>query len=213
LGKSDVHPALTEGRRPLAAAVGFTLIELMIALVILAILVVVGLPNMTDFVAEQRVRTAASDMVSEIAFARAKAVELSRRVIVEKLGSGWDQGWRIYADVNGNGSYEAGTDTELKRFDGFGLGAASKTGRLYTCSTVADFATNIIFRPDGRVVRSATATAATDGIYFIDPMGDNLDCNNKIRAVLFDLSGRVNSRKITNGVLKCPGGPGVAPPC
>jgi type IV fimbrial biogenesis protein FimT len=211
MGKSDVYTAMTGGRHSPAAAAGFTLIELMIALVILAILVVVGLPSMTEFIAEQRVRTAASDMVSEIAFARAKAVELSRRVIVERLGSGWDQGWRIYADVNNNGSYDANTDTELKRFDGFGNSTTSTSSRrLYTCSTVVDFSTNIIFRPDGRVVRSATATAATDGIYFIDPMGDSNDCNNKTRAVLFDLSGRVNSRLITSGTPSCKG---VAPPC
>jgi type IV fimbrial biogenesis protein FimT len=200
---------LTTGHTAMTGSAGFTLIELMVSLTIVAILSVVGLPALGDFVAEQRVRTVASDLVSEIVFARAKAVELSRRVIMERLGTGWDQGWRIYADVNNNGTFEAGADTELKRFDGFGTGAASATGRLYTCSTVGDFATNIIFRPDGRVVRSATATAATDGLYVIDPMGDTNICNNKTRAVLFDLSGRATTR-ILKGSTSCPG---VAPPC
>ena len=195
---------------PHAIARGFTLMELMIVLTIVAILVAVGLPNMTEFIAEQRVRTTASDIVSEIMFARAKAVEQSRRVVMEKLAVNWDQGWRIYVDGNNNGSYEAGTDTEIKQFNGFGTGAASTTGRLYTCSTVSDFANNIIFRPDGRVVRSAAATTAADGIYVIDPMGDTDICNNKTRAVLFDLSGRVNSRKLTSGSASCPG---VSPPC
>jgi prepilin-type N-terminal cleavage/methylation domain-containing protein len=193
-----------------AAMRGFTLIELMIALTIVAILAVVGLPSLSDFVAEQRVRTSASDLVSEIAFARAKAIESSRRVIMERLGVNWDQGWRTYIDVNNNATYEAGTDIEIKRFDGFGTGAASASGRLYSCSPVADFATNIIFRPDGRVVRSTTATTAADGIYIIDPMGDTDICNNKTRGVLFDLSGRVNSRLITSGTSSCRG---VAPPC
>ena len=196
--------------KPRVKARGFTLLELMVVLTIVAILIAVGLPNMTDFVAEQRVRTTASDIASEIMFARAKAVEQSRRVIMEKLAVGWDQGWRIYVDVNNNGSYQAGTDIEIKLFNGFGTGVASTTGRLYTCSTVGDFATNIIFRPDGRVVRSSTATTASDGIYVIDPMGDSDVCNNKVRAVLFDLSGRVNSRIVTSGSSSCKG---VAPPC
>ncbi len=200
----------TSTATPRAKARGFTLIELMISLTIVGILAVVGLPSLTDFIAEQRVRTAASDLVSEIAFARAKAVEQSRRVIMERLGVAWDQGWRTYVDVNNNGTYEAGTDIEIKRFDGFGTGAASATGRLYSCSPVGDFATNIIFRPDGRVVRSSTATTANDGIYVIDPMGDTDICNNKTRAVLFDLSGRVNSRIVTSGSASCKG---VAPPC
>jgi hypothetical protein len=129
---------------------------------------------------------------------------------MERLGVNWDQGWRTYIDVNNNATYEAGTDIEIKRFDGFGTGAASASGRLYSCSPVADFATNIIFRPDGRVVRSTTATTAADGIYIIDPMGDTDFCNNKTRGVLFDLSGRVNSRLITSGTSSCRG---VAPPC
>jgi Tfp pilus assembly protein FimT len=182
----------------------------MIVLTIVAILVAVGLPNMTDFVAEQRVRTTASDIASEIMFARVKAIEMSRRVIMEKLAVGWDQGWRIYVDVNNSGGYEAGVDIELKQFNGFGTGVASTTGRLYTCSMTGDFANHIIFRPDGRVVRSATATAATDGIYVIDPMGNTDVCDNKIRAVLFDMNGRVNTRIITSGSSSCKG---VSPPC
>ena len=183
----------------------------MIVLTIVAIMAMIGVPLMSDFVAEQRLRTTASDLVSEIAFARAKALENGRRVIMERLvNTGWDQGWRTYSDVNGNGSYDAGTDLELKQFNGFGTGAARATGRLYICSNSADFAANIIFRPDGRVVRSATATTVNDGIYVIDPMGDNNVCNNKVRAVLFDLNGRVNSRLIKSADPACTG---VLPPC
>ncbi len=191
-----------------AAARGFTLIELMIVLAIVATLIAIGLPNMADFVAEQRVRSVTSDIASQIAYARAKSVELGRRVYIQRLGADWNSGWRIFADLNNNLTYDAGE--ELQQFNGFGTGTGSATGRLYVCSTVADFATNVIFRPDGRVVRSGTATTAADGIYVVDPMGDTDPCNNKTRAVLFDLSGRVNSRIITSGSASCKG---VTPPC
>jgi len=203
-------PVLGPMRPSINMAVGFTLIELMVVLTIAGIMLSIALPNLTNFVAEQRVRTVASDLVGEIAYARAKAIEQSRHVIIQKIGTGWDLGWRTYIDVNNNGTYESGTDTEVKHFDGYGTGTASITGRLYICSTVGDFSTNIIFRPDGRVVRSITATTANDGIYVIDPMGNSDVCDNKTRAVLFDLSGRVNSRKITSGNPSCEG---VAPPC
>lgn len=202
---------LITGALPRAAARGFTLIELMMVLVIVAILIAVALPNMTDFVAEQRVRTVASDMASEIAFARAKAVELSQRVVIERIGAtGWDQGWRTYVDVDSSGGFGAG-DTLIKEFNGFGTGVGTTTGRLYICGLPAvDFGSRFVFRPDGRVVRSNAATAATDGIYVIDPMGDTDPCNNKTRAILFDLSGRVHSRLLTSGSASCKG---IAPPC
>jgi len=180
---------------------GFTLIELLTVVVIVAILLTIGVPAMSEFVAQQRVRTAASDIASEMAFARAKAIETSRRVYIEKLGVTWINGWRIYADLNDNGAYDPGE--ELKQFDGFAPGS------MYSCSTVGDFANNVIFRPDGRVVRTG-APSSTDAIYVVDTMGDADVCNNKIRALYFGLTGRVTVEVVQSGSASCQG---VLPPC
>ena len=75
-------------------------------------------------------------------------------------------------------------------------------GRLRICSNVADFATNLIFRPDGRVVRTIAATA-NDGLYIVDEMGDADVTNNKTRGLLFGTSGRVTIMKFN----------AIAPPC
>jgi len=190
---APVHPAFR--------ARGFTLIELMMVVMIVAILLVIGVPAMSEFVAAQRVRTAASDIAAEMAFARAKAIETSRRVYIEKLGPTWLNGWRIYADLNDNGAYDAGE--ELKEFDGFAPGS------MYSCSTVLDFANNVIFRPDGRVVRT-TAPSSTDAIYVVDTMGDSNVCNNKIRALYFGLTGRATVEVVQSGTANCQG---VLPPC
>jgi prepilin-type N-terminal cleavage/methylation domain-containing protein len=168
------------------AAYGFTLIELMVVLVIVAILVVVGVPMITEFIADQRVRTVTSDIVADIAFARAKAVEQSRRVYMERTGATWANGWRIFVDLNDSNSYDA--NEEVKIFNGY------PAGSMYLCSTVADFANNVIFRPDGRVVRSAVpAPGANDGIYVVDLMNDGVLANNKIRGILFGTSGRATT--------------------
>jgi len=198
--------------RRIAVMRGFTLIELMVVLAIAAIVTMVGLPNMVDFIAEQRLRTVASDMVSEIAFSRAKAIELSRRVVMQRIGgSGWDLGWRTYVDVDGDGGFTAGTDTLLKEFNGFGTGAAANNGRLYVCGfPAAEFGTRIVFRPDGRILRANNATTVNDGIWVIDPMGNNDFCDNKTRALYFDLSGRVSSKVVTSGSASCKG---IPPPC
>jgi type IV fimbrial biogenesis protein FimT len=68
-----MHSDLVSQYRP--AMSGFTLIELITVLVIAGIVAVIGAPSITDFFASQRVRTATSDITSDIAFARAKAIE------------------------------------------------------------------------------------------------------------------------------------------
>lgn len=199
MGSHDLHPALRAAGGTAVnprSARGFTLIELMIVVTILGIFLTIGMPALSEFVADQRVRTVTSNIVAEIAFARAKSIESSRRVIMQQVGGGWGSGWRIYADVNANGAYDVGVDTELKLFEGFA------PGNIYTCSTVPEFATQIIFRPDGRVVRT-TAPTANDGIYVVDIMKDTALANNKIRAVMFGLSGRTTVVKKN----------GEAPPC
>ena len=186
---------------------GFTLIELMIVLVIAAILIAVGAPALGEFIADQRVRTTASDIVGDIAFARAKAIESSRRVNIEKTGALWREGWRIYIDQDNDRAFTA-ADVELKRFEGF-----SPTTRAYVCSTAADFSDRMIFRPDGRVVRDTLPVLPADGIYVVDTMGDGDNCNNKIRGLLFGTSGRVTANAIRRTSAIAPPCVELAPPC
>jgi type IV fimbrial biogenesis protein FimT len=169
------------------------LIEILVVVAIIALMLVIGVPAMGEFVADQRVRTVASDITSEIALARAKAIESSRRVYIEKLGVNWNNGWRIYADVNDNATYNAGVDFELKRFDGF------SNGTIYICTLPA--INRIIFRPDGRIVGTASPN---DGMYIVDTMGPTTPAANyKIRAVQFGLSGRSTVLKLNGQTLPC----------
>ena len=170
----------------------------MVVVTIIAIMLVVGVPAMGEFVADQKVRTVASDITSEIALARAKAIESSRRVYFQKLGVNWNNGWRIYADLNDNAVYDAGTDQELKRFDGF------STGTIYICTSPAGaFLTQIIFRPDGRIARTGAVTA-NDGIYVVDTMGASTPiASYKIRGVQFGISGRATVLKLNGQAVPC----------
>ena len=197
MGQGNVRSTLNSPAVTRHRPRGFTLIELMVVGTIIALWLVIGVPAMSEFVADQRVRTVASDITADIALARAKAIELSRRVYLEKLGATWNNGWRLYADANDNATYDVGVDTELKRFDGF------TSGTIYVCTLpVAAFPTQIVFRPDGRIVRVGAVTA-TDGIYIVDTMGDGTTANDKIRGVQFGFSGRTTMLKLNATALPC----------
>jgi len=181
-------------------SLGFTLVELMTVMAVAAILMVIGVPQLEDFMADQHVRTVISDLSADMALARVKAVEDSHRAHLEMFpGPNWTNGWRVYVDLNDSGSYVAtvnGIAEQVKEFDGL-------SGTIRICTNVADFTTDIIFRPDGRVVRTVTP-APTDGIYVIDEMGQGDNTHTKIRGILFGLDGRAYVENLNPGNLTVP---------
>lgn len=66
---------------------GFTLVELMVAVAVLAVMLALAVPSFTDFFDRSRVRGAADGLVSLIATARGEAVKRSRNVTVSMGGS------------------------------------------------------------------------------------------------------------------------------
>ena len=84
-------------------ASGFTLIELMVSLTVLAILAMVATPSYLDFFDRTRVRGAADDVVSLVANARAEAVKNDLDVSLAMTGSGtaWCLGGNASAPPSG----------------------------------------------------------------------------------------------------------------
>jgi len=180
-------------------ASGFTLIELMVTLAIMAIVITVGVPALSGYVASQRVRTAVSDTAADIAFARAEAIKESRQSLMERLAGAtgtWKDGWRICVDLDGNGSCG---NAEVRKI------TQALGGRIKVCSTAADFDTRIIFRPDGRVVRPS-APGANDGLKISDDLSDGAAGNDYIRSIVIGITGRPL-------VIKQDGGSGGGTPC
>jgi type IV fimbrial biogenesis protein FimT len=175
--------------RPAVGNRGFTLIELMITIVIVAIVITVGVPSFNDFIASQRVRAAASDIMSDLAFARAEAIKESRRAIVEAVdGAGnWKNGWRICIDMNSDGDCDA--PGEVRKVQ------TPVSGRTSVCAS-PNLDAGIIFRPDGRAFfpspafPNMTAVANADGIKVSDNLGDADSTNDRIRTVFVGISGR-----------------------
>ena len=90
---------------------GFTLIELMITLAMVAILASLAAPSFTTMMANQQLSTAASELMTSALQARSLALKNNRRVLVQPITNGdWLTGWRVYEDAGLDGAFVAGTD-------------------------------------------------------------------------------------------------------
>ena len=67
---------------------GFTLIELMVVISIMAVLLGIGVPSFKSFIAGQRVKTAAGDFSLALVFARSEAIKRNADVTVTAASSG-----------------------------------------------------------------------------------------------------------------------------
>lgn len=92
---------------------GFTLIELMLAIVIMAILLAIAVPSFTSQFQKQRLKGAAERLVSEIQFARSEAVGSNDDILVNVQSTGGND-WCIGLAIAGSGcDCSAGTNCEI----------------------------------------------------------------------------------------------------
>jgi len=119
------------GRRALG---GFTLVELLVVMVVLAVGAVIAAPQLSQTLRIQRARAATTDLTSSLLLARSEAIKRRDQVrIAPQTPGDWTTGWRVAAATSGN---------QLDRKDPLGEGIEvarapativyERTGRLST---------------------------------------------------------------------------------
>lgn len=69
---------------------GFTLVEAMVSVAIIAILVAVGVPSYQTWISQSRVRSAAEAVLAHVQFARSESIKQDRNLFVTvTTGSNW----------------------------------------------------------------------------------------------------------------------------
>ena len=88
---------------------GFTLVELMLVIVVLAILLAWGIPSFTDYIARKRIDAAATQLVASVQLARSQAITTGKTVSLCGSSNGtacnesdWGAGWLVYIGSNRN---------------------------------------------------------------------------------------------------------------
>lgn len=116
---------------------GFTLIELMVVVSLLALLAGLAAPGMQRLMAAQRLRSAGYDLVADLTLARSEALKRAAQVQLVPTSGGWSNGWTVRT--------VAGTST---------LGVRGAVQGLTINSLTPDG--GITFEANGRVSGSST---------------------------------------------------------
>lgn len=147
---------------------GFTLVELIVTIAVLAILLAIAIPNFQVFIVNGRMTSAANDMMTTLGFARSEAIKRAANITVCASSSGsacsggtWENGW-IVLDAGGN----------VIRVREALEGAATLTG-----------ASTIIISANGRMTSPAVATTLTlnSGVTGIDGRQIQIDPSGRAR--------------------------------
>ena len=107
---------------------GFTLIEVMVVVAIMAVLMALAAPSMTPVVETWRVRQAAEGLRSTLYIARSEAIKRNGNVVIRKEPSSdtsgcttaankadWGSGWFVFVDADNDGVLDNGEEI-LQRF-------------------------------------------------------------------------------------------------
>lgn len=173
--------------RPVAHAAGFTLIEMMVAIAMLAILLGLAVPDLRNYLINNRLTSQINDLVADVSLARSEAAMRGARVSIcasvdleecTAAGDAWQSGRIVFVDTNANGIRE-NTEQILKRSESLG------GSRTLVASGFSD-TSYVSFRPYGGL------DPATGGSFLL--------CDPAVqtgRSVVVSATGRPTASKVT----------------
>ncbi len=154
---------------------GFTLIELMVTVALLAVLLASVGPSFRALLLDNQAATQGNAVVTSLLFARSEAIKRNAAVVMCQSDAGtgcdggdWAGGWIVWADADGDATVDAGEILQTQ-------GELPASFAL----TATGGSTEFSFRPDGSV-------ATADDFLLCPPDG----VGSRARQIQVDASGR-----------------------
>lgn len=186
LGTQQSRP-LIQRKLPFVRDQGFTLVELMITLAILAIVGSFAMPAFRDTILNTRIKTASNDLIGIMQIARSESIKRKRPITVCvrvpntttcSAKTNWSDGLVMWIDTNSDGVVDGGEEV---------LRQTEEIQRGITIITFAALA-QLSFLPDG------TSTAPVNTEFRVC---DNERINEKGRSITIGFTGRPKSSEYT----------------
>lgn len=143
---------------------GFSLVDAMLALAVVALLVTIAIPNLRAQMIKSNLSEQVRDLYGSLSFAQSEAIKRGGTVTLCKSGDGlacggdgvsWNQGWILFADRDGDGVRDlAGNSPEvlLRTYPAIAANTSLSTGVNY-----------ISFDRTGLANKSGTLVFCADG--------------------------------------------------
>ena len=183
------------------SVIGFTIIEMIITVALLAVMLAVGVPSFGTMFQNNKLTEASNRFLSSITYARSEAINRNDSVnmcVLNDTGNDcdtdgrWEDGWMIWVDANSDGGFDVGEEilVEGSLPDSYTLRADNN-----------QFTDSITFSPAG----DATGSVANGAELFrlCDPDKDD----STARVIHFNGVGRAwvnRSVGILGGMNSCP---------
>ena len=182
---------------------GFTLIEMMIALAIVAVMAGMAGPSFQTAINTNRIASAANELSAAVQLTRSEAIRSNRSAVLCRsddlstctAGSGAWKGWIVFIDTDGSGQRDNGEEIVRN-------GAIDSPMFAYASSNIVALDNRIAFRSDGRA-RGSDGLAALNGTLELC-MASTYPADNA-RDLNIAFGGRTTVlKRNTNGVCAAP---------
>jgi type IV fimbrial biogenesis protein FimT len=206
------HRDVARNRRPssLRKPAGFTLMELMVTIAVAGVLVAVATPNLRTFLQNNRLSSAANDMLRSFQIARSEAIKRQQNVVVcasanptlanPTCSYGAFSGWIVFQDSNFNWSADPG-EPILERHAALDSSITVKVDN----DGIESYGSTGFANP-------GAAKTPTQNILLCDVRGNQVSGLNSVeRAVLIVTTGRVRVSRVAADVSNAAAKTGACP--